>query len=213
LQAIDKITYSTYWITIVFVVLLGGVVLLKLLNEQKLMQRFYAIFNFTFIEDELEDGYKYLTPFEVVMFIFSATTLTILLAYLALYMEGKHKITFTLFLEVYGVVFLYFLTKRVLEFALVRLFLVQKKLLTFLNSKNHYLHSISFLIFILLVFYEYTDFKSIALFFFSFFLFVFRFLLFFIRNKKLIFNKLFYFILYICAFEIAPLFILFNLMF
>ncbi|MEN8766771.1 MAG: DUF4271 domain-containing protein [Polaribacter sp.] len=44
-------------------------------------------------------------------------------------------------------------------------------------------------------------------------LFILKVVLLFVNNKNLILSKLFYIILYICAFEIAPLFLLFKLIF
>jgi hypothetical protein len=213
LQGIDKIINSNYWITIILIALLGCIVFLKLLNAQKLTERFFTLFNFTFLEQDSEGSNVLINLFEAVMFLFSSSSFALLLFYFQQYIQTNNKITFATFLSTYSFVFSYILAKRVLEFALVRLFLLKNQLRTFLNTKAHYLHSISFIVFILIIFHEFTEIHRLVLFYFSIFLFAIRFLLFVLRNKKLIFNKLFYFILYICAFEIAPLFILLNLMF
>ncbi|WP_296638712.1 DUF4271 domain-containing protein [Polaribacter sp.] len=213
MQGIDKIITSNYWITIILIALFGCIVFLKLLNAQKLTERFYKLFNFSFLEQDSEGSKVLINLFEVVMFLFSSLSIALLLFYFQQYIQVNNKITVASFLSIYSFVFCYFIAKKVLEFALVRLFLLKKQLRTFLNTKAHYLHSISFILFILLIFYEYTEIHPLVVFYFSVLLFSVRFLFFLLRNKKLIFNKLFYFILYICAFEIAPLFILLKLMF
>lgn len=213
MQGIDKIIDSNYWITIVLIVLFGCIVFLKLLNAQKLKERYYTLYNFSILEEESDENNVFITLFEAIMFLFSSSCIALLVFYLQQYMHADNETTLGSFLTTYSLVFSYFSVKRILEFALVRLFLLKNQLPTFFNAKAYYLHSISFILFILIVFHEYSGMNHLLLFYFSIFLFVIRFLFFVLRNKKLIFNKLFYFILYLCAFEIAPLYILFNLMF
>ena len=205
MQAIDKITYSNNWITIIFILLLVCIVFLKLLNAKKLNESFFALFNFSFIEDESSEPNNLLSPFESVLFLFSVSTISLLVYFFKIYNQPETTQSFTTFFTLFLVVFCFFFLKKLLEFALTRLFLIKNQISIFLITKANYLYSISFILYILLILYEYANVKSVYLFYFSAFLFLLRFVFFIIRNKKLIFNKLFYFILYICTFEIAPI--------
>jgi hypothetical protein len=71
---------------------------------------------------------------------------------------------------------------------------------------------LSFAFFIAIILFFYTGLKVQFLAYFVIILFLIRIVFHLINNKKLILSKLFYFILYFCAFEIAPLFVLFKLM-
>lgn len=213
MQAIDKITYSNNWITIIFILLLVCIVFLKLLNAKKLNESFFALFNFSFIEGDSSEPNNLLSPFENVLFLFSVSTISLLVYFFKIYNQPETIQSFTTFFTLFLVVFCFFFLKKLLEFALTRLFLIKNQIGIFLITKANYLYSISFILYILLILYEYANVKSVYLFYLSAFLFLLRFVFFIFRNKKLILNKLFYFILYICAFEIAPLFVLFNLMF
>ena len=196
--------------------LLVCIVFLKLLNANKLNESIFALFDFSFIEDESSESNNLLDLFQSILFLFSVSTVSLLVYYFKIYKQTETIQSFTTFFTFFTfflVIFCYFFLKKALEFALTRLFLIKNQISVFLITKANYLYSVSFILYILLILYEYVNVKSVYLFYFSIFLFLLRFVFFVIRNKKLIFNKLFYFILYICAFEIAPLFVLFNLMF
>ena len=193
--------------------LLVCIVFLKLLNANKLNESIFALFDFSFIEDESSESNNLLDLFQSILFLFSVSTVSLLVYYFKIYKQTETIQSFTTFFTFFLVIFCYFFLKKALEFALTRLFLIKNQISVFLITKANYLYSVSFILYILLILYEYGNVKSVYLFYFSIFLFLLRFVFFVIRNKKLIFNKLFYFILYICAFEIAPLFVLFNLMF
>ncbi len=120
---------------------------------------------------------------------------------------------FYIFMETLGVVFSYFSTKRLVEFLLSHLFKINEQLKFFLGSKSNYLNCVSFYVFIALVIVEYSPLNTLFLDYISVLFFSIRFVLHLISNKKLISSKLFYFILYLCSFEIAPPFILFKLLF
>ncbi|KOY51750.1 hypothetical protein I602_1310 [Polaribacter dokdonensis DSW-5] len=193
--------------------LLVCIVFLKLLNAKKLNESIFALFDFSFIEDESSEPNNLFSPFQSILFLFSVSTVSLLVYYFKIYKQTETTQSFTTFFTLFLVVFCFFFLKKVLEYALTRLFLIKNQISVFVITKANYLYSVSFILYILLILYEYANVKSVYLFYFSVFLFLLRFVFFVIRNKKLIFNKLFYFILYICAFEIAPLFVLFNLMF
>jgi hypothetical protein len=211
LQALEKITYSNNWITIVLLLLFLSIVFLKILDAKKLKESFFAFFNF--IEDDDTEVTPFFNGFQRIIFLFSISVLSLLGYYFKLYKYPSVTESFTTYFSIFLVFFCYFFVKRILEFLLIRLFLIEKAVRTFLFSKNNYLYSVSFLIYIGLILITYTQIPINYVFYFSAFLFLLRFIFYVVRNKKLVFNKLFYFILYICAFEIATLFILFKLLF
>ena len=213
MQALEKITYSNNWITILFLLLFTCIVLLKIIDAKKLKESFFTILNFTFIEDEDIEGNSFFDAFQIVIFIFSVTTISLLIYKVKLYYLPDSSVDLTSFLTFFVGLLFYFLIKRIFEYALSLLFLIKKRLQFFIISKTDYLYSISFLLYIALILCEYVNINEVYIFCFAVFLLMTRFIFILVRNKKLIFNKLFYFILYLCAFEIAPLFVLFKLMF
>lgn len=213
LQALEKITYSNNWTTILLLLLFASIILLSVIDQKKVRENFFAILNFTLIEDEDLEGNSFFDVFQILIFTFSVSVLSLLVYYFKISKTTESTIEITSFLPVFIGLILYFITKRLLEYALLLLFRIKSKLRFFIYLKNNYLYSISFLLYIALILFEYAGVNMRFVIFFAGFLFILRFAFLIIRNKKLIFNELFYFILYICALEIAPLFVLFKWMF
>jgi len=213
LQAVEKIILANNWITGVFMFLFLCIVVLKILDSKRLKESFFAFFNLSFLEDEDTEPSNFFDTFQIVIFFFSVVVLALIIHKFLLFKIVNFQNTFSLFLQIFIALLVYFLAKRILEYLLSLLFLIKKGIHFFLVTKNNYLYSLSYLTYIALILNEYTAINELYIFYFTGFLFTLRFILFSLRNKKLIFNQLFYFILYICAFEIAPLFVLSKLMF
>lgn len=213
MQAVEKITLANSWITGIFLFLFLSIVLLKLIDSKRLKESFFTFFNLSFLEDEDTEPTNFIDPFQILIFLFSVVVLSLLTHKAIVFKIANFQNTFSTFLQVFIALLAYFLTKKILEYFLSLLFLIKKGIHFFLVSKYNYLYSLSFLTYIALILNEYAIINERYIFYFTGFLFITRFIFFVIRNKKLIFNKLFYFILYICAFEIAPLFVLSKLMF
>lgn len=187
------------------------IVLLKSLNKERLKGFVFVLFNKNFITTEADDNPFFFNGFNLLLFLFSTITLSLIISFLLDTKSYLFDTTFSSFLIVFTIVLSYFLLKKFLEFLLVRLFLIQKQLLFYTISKTSYLYTISFVLFIVYILTVYSALKASVLLYSTFFLLVIRFIAHIVINKKLIFSKLFYFILYICALEIAPLFLLFKL--
>jgi hypothetical protein len=214
LQALEKIAYSNNWVTEVLLLLFLSVVLLKLLDAKRLKKNFFGFFKVSFIEDEdLDNNNKFLDAFGIVIFFFLVTVVSLLIHNFILYKRPTVSDSFSIFLNVFLVLLVYFLAKRILEIVFSFLFLIKESIQVFSFYKARTLYSLSFLLYIAIVLCEYAGINQLYSYYFAGFLFIARFVLYSVRNKNLIFNKLFYFILYICAFEIAPLFVLLKLMF
>lgn len=213
MQALEKIGYNNNWITVILLLLFLSIFLLKILDAKRLKQNFFALFDFSLIEDEDTEGINFLDVFQAVLFLFSVTVLALLTYNFLRYKVPRISDGFSSYSGVFIVLLVYFLLKRALEFGLSFLFLIRESIRFFMISKSKYYYSVSFLLYIAIILCEYAGVDQVFAFWLAGFLFVARFVLYAIRNKNLIFGKLFYFILYICAFEIAPLFVLFKLIF
>ena len=213
MQAVERTIIDTNWVTVLLVVLLVCVFLLKGLSFERLKGNALSLINKTFIESEIEENYSFVNLFKIVVFIFSMTVISLLMYKFLLFFDVSKEGGFYIFIETLGVVFSYFSTKRLLEFLFSHLFKINEQLKFFLGSKSNYLNCVSFYVFIALVIVEYSPLNTLFLVYISVLFFSIRFVLHLISNKKLISSKLFYFILYLCSFEIAPPFILFKLLF
>ncbi|WP_165731579.1 DUF4271 domain-containing protein [Polaribacter sp. 20A6] len=213
MQAIERVVIDNSWITILLVCLFACVFLLRGLSVVRLKGSVSSLFNESFIDSEIEENTSFFNPFKNVIFIFSITVLALLTYKIYLYYNSSAEQGFYTFLKIFGVVFSYLTIKRLLEFLLSVVFKIDKKLDFFLVSKSVYFYSVSFFLLIAIVLVEYSQLDTPFLVYFSALLFSIRFIFHAVINKKLVFSELFYFILYLCAVEIAPLFVLFRLLF
>ena len=213
MQAIEKIDISTNWVTLIFLVLLFSVLLLKGFHRTKLKEYFFAFFNKGFIVSEIEERASLLNRFSVVLFFFTTGTFGLLTFFLMNYFSQEVFLEISLFWKTLLFFVGYLTVKRILEKLFVILFSIQTETVSFLTAKSIYTHTISLWTFPVLILFFYTALPNQILFGFILFLFVIKLALLFANNKNLILSKLFYIILYICAFEIAPPFLLFKLMF
>ena len=213
MEALQRSVLSTNWITLIFVFSLTVLFFLKLFKTAKLKGYASAIFYKGFLEIEVEDGYSPVTFFHIGFSFFSFLMLSITTFFLINQYKQSNVFLFAdYFLSSYYV-FIFMIVRSLAAFLLLLLFEVKKQLSFFMISKRGYLYSISIGLLFLNVFYFYSFQNQFFLFSGFVLLFLVRFLLILINNKNLIIKELFYFILYICAFELAPLFVLFRLIF
>ena len=210
MKALEKIFLDTDWITILLMLLLGCVFFLKGLDAKKLNRYVFTLFNKSFIETEIENNTAFFKLFNSLMFLFSMLVLSLVASYFTVNFYKNTTEYFIVLGFYFLLIFSYFSIKWILEYLLSSLFLVKKELTFFLVSKSFYLYNISFYLFVGLILAEYTALGFGFLTIITVLLFAVRFLVHLYSNKNLIFNKLFYYILYLCALEIAPLFILFK---
>ena len=213
MQALEKIGIENNWITILLVVLLVIIFLLKGIDSTKLKGYISALFDKGFVEVETEENIMFFKGFYILIFTFSISVLSLISYFFIIENANNVEKGFYSFLAVFLLVLIYFLVKWILEYLLSSLFLINKGVHFFLVSKTSYLYTITFLLFGGVILVEYSQLNASFLFYLTAILFFTRFLVHVVNNKNLIFSKLFYFILYLCAFEIAPLFILFKLIF
>jgi hypothetical protein len=174
-----------------------GVVLLKALDTNRLKGSVFSLFNINFIESESEENTSFFNVFKIVIFLFTVIVLSLLAYRFKTYRLSINVTSFSSYLPVFLSLLSYFLIKRTLEYLLFYLFLIKRDVRFFIVSKVNYLHTITFLLYAAIVLSEYISFKQVYLFYFAALLFIVRFVIHIVSNKNLIFNKLFYFILYI----------------
>jgi hypothetical protein len=213
LQALEKIANSTNWISIVLLLLLVLIAVLKVLDSEKLKGYVFAVFNKGFADGELGRDTSFFSLFHSVLFVFSSLVLAFVISLITAQNKDGLAVSFSYYLTISGVVFSYLLIKRLLEVAFSNLFLLRKRLRFYIVSKYSSLYSICFFLLILFTVCQFGPLSVSNLAPIIIGLFLVRFVLHIRHNKNLVFNELFYFILYLCAFEIAPLLTLFKLMF
>ena len=212
MQALEKTIDSNNWVTIILVVLLFCIFLLKGINSKKLEAIVFSFFNKNYIEEELEKRPSFLNSFNLILVFFSTTVFSLLLYFFVISSLENSETGFYFYIKIFFITCIYFFIKWGLELLISTLFLIKNEISFFLVSKITYLFVISFTLFIAIIFFSYTSLGIEFLTYFTLGLFILRTVLHLTNNKNLILSKLFYFILYLCAFEIAPLFVLFKLM-
>jgi hypothetical protein len=210
-QALEKIVINTNWISIILVFLFAIIAVLKLIDGDKLKGYVFALFNKSFIEDEVEENTSFFSSFYSLLFIFSSVVLALVTSLLVAETNKNTSFSVSSFFLILGIIWSYFTIKSLLEIGVISLFFIKKEVRFYVVSKFGYLYSISFFLIIFLVLFRFGPLN------FSFFiaatlgLFLLKFVFQLVNNKNLVFGKLFYFILYLCASEIAPLLIMFKL--
>ena len=213
MQAIERGFLSDNWVAIVFVCSLVLLSLLKLFNAEKMRGYSLSIFNKGFVEIESQEKIPVFSIFNIGFTAFSFLSISLTIYFFLILYAENINLSFVEYSKVSLYVLVYMLGRFFLESFLMRLLEIREVLGYFFLSKRSYLYSISVGLLFLNVIYFYGFPEKSVLTVGVVILFGTRLLLILINNKNLIIKELFYFILYICAFEIAPLFILFKLIF
>ena len=186
-------------------------VILKTSNQQKLFDYVTAFFSRGFIVKKCEERESFLNFFNGVLLCFSSIVYGVFFMLLA---EAFFSIALSFFVFTVALswVFFYIILFQLLDISLSKLFDIRDEIGYLLSAKVAYLHNISLLLLPVLIIVVYNDLSLFVLFGVFLVLFLLSLLLLFVNNKNLIINKLFYFILYLCTLEIAPLLILYKVM-
>jgi hypothetical protein len=211
MQALDRIDFSNNWLTPVFVFALLLLVVLKISNQQKLSGYFSAIFIKGFIIKKTEERESLFNTFDIVLLCFSAIIYAVFFSVIAeLFLDVTAS--FTVFVSVLSIVVAYLILSLVLDVGMANLFEVQNETSYLFLTKIAYLYNTALILFPVLIITTYSSLGVAVLFVVFALFFLLSMLLLFVNNKNLILNKLFYFILYICALEIAPLLFIYKMM-
>ncbi|MDP5092961.1 MAG: DUF4271 domain-containing protein [Polaribacter sp.] len=213
MQAIERMSLSNDWLTLILLFLFLSLFLLSIIDVDRFKEVASKLFKFSFLERRIDQNYSVFSGFHMLFTLFSVSVFSLLFFDIKVFYYGVDSFSFHEFTGVFWMVFIYFLVKIIIENVLIYLFMLRKQLVYFVLSKANYFFAISCYLFILILLKEYANLQSTVIYYIAGFLFFISFILHFLNNKNLIINHLFYFILYICTFEIAPLLILFKLMF
>lgn len=208
MQAVERIINYDYWISIFFVIAFMLLAILKLLKPNGLYGYIVAFFTPGFFHKQAEKNTSFFSSFQLLLFGFTSLILSLFFFEIApTYLINKNLKTLS---YIFGITTVYLLLRFLLDTFMVSVLGLKGFLNYFLYSKFGYLKTLSIWLFPILIFNQYT-FKSTSFLIIIFLILIgFRFLLIIYNNKRLVVNKLFYFILYLCALEIAPLLILYK---
>jgi len=213
-----KIVHNTNdWITIVFLMTLILFALIKVLYNEKL----YYTSTFFLFKKHLqiqfsEDKRLIFSPIQWLFFSIQLLTLSLIFYFINEkfgFYDSTDRLKTYIFILIS--VFLYFLIRYLVGLFASTAFLLTKIFNQLLYFKVNYFNNLILWVlpFFLIAYFSplYNDILfNIAFGVFAFLLII-RYVLLMINNKKLIINDLFYFILYLCALEIAPLILIFKL--
>ncbi len=207
MELISRNLESNDWITLVFIIAMVLIAFMKLYKPQLLLGYSIALFSQGFIENRTEKNPSTFSTFHVL--IFSFTTLIFALTLYFIISDLLPKISYgylLLFLGITSYMILKFLFIRIIAHTLN----IEETTRYYIFSKSGYLYNISLWLFPILILFHYGYSNITFLLVFICLLMIFRSFLILRNNKKLIFNNFFYFILYFCTLELAPLLIIYK---
>jgi len=218
-EAIKIISQNKDWITIVFLAILIILTITKVVFNERLFRTnvFFLSRKYLSIYFNKEKR-RLLNGFQILLFCVQLLVLSLLFFLTNVYF-GFHSeiLNFKSYLLILFLVSLYFGLVYVLGFLLAYLFSFKDEYSKIVFEKLNYFNNVILWLLPFLFISVYLKYYNKLFFEITVILFVLllivRYVLILSMNKKLIFNNLFYFILYICALEIAPLIIVLKLTF
>ncbi len=213
-EATERILISNDWVTIVLLTIIG----LLIYNKIKYPVRFKSLQSLLYNNSYL-NNYSKSTPllfnsfnlifYFIFILIFSLLLFVIINQY-GLITDANRKETFLLII-IYA--FSFVIIRFIIGFLLAFLFEKENEQHYFTFTKLSYLGNFSLLILPLIIinFYINSFYFSQFLIIIASLLLVFYYFLQIKNNQKLVFGKMFYFILYLCALEISPFIIIYKL--
>lgn len=217
IEAEKIINQNNDWITVVFLIILIVLAIQKFYFRN--MQLHTSVF---FLKKNKLASYFnkekniFFNLYQVLSFIVQLASISLLLYFLTDILEVKTTDSnLNLFIKIVFIVSFYFLIRFVIGVFLASIFnleILHKKVF---YEKTNFFNNLVLWMLPFLVFISYSKqvgslFIKITVTFFILLALI-RYALLIINNKKLAFNNLFYFILYLCVLEIAPLVIIIKL--
>ncbi len=209
MKALELISNDNSWLTLVILFIIILLALLKLKKPNTLVNYSVAFFTPGFFQKRAEEGLSIFSLGNFLVFIINTLVFSLLLSvvFKTSYIQTD---TFLGFLTVFVLVFSYLLIKYFIDLSITNIFGIQKMVNYFLHVKYGYLFTLSLWVLPILIVNEYYLHSDSFLLFCVVILLIFKVFLVVFNNKNIIISKLFYFILYFCTLEIAPLLILYK---
>ena len=216
-EATARISPNNDWISAIFLLIFALLTLTKVLFGDRIfhsytlfLQKKYMLIYYG------KDKSIVLNVFQLLLFFIKFLVLALLLFYINSFFKFN-----ALFYELKGYLILlagvtaYFCIRLCVEWFLARILNFEKSYKKILYDKISYFNNLILWVLPFIIVYTYSP--SFEVLFFnilivvSLVLFIIRYALLMNSNKNLIFNNLFYFILYLCALEISPVVIVLKL--
>lgn len=216
-EAKEVFSQNNDWISVVIIVVVFILALVKLLFNDRLLHT-----NALFLQKKYlqiyygRDKNIVFNLFQTLLFVVKFLILSLVVFQINTYFKlNKFLFDFNGFLYIAAGVVAFFSVRLGLELFLARILNVEKLMKRVIYDKVNYFNNLVLWLLPFLILYTYApNFKEVyfnILFFLAGLLFVIRYWLVVVNNKNLIFNNMFYFILYFCALEISPFVIVLKL--
>ncbi|MCF6224215.1 MAG: DUF4271 domain-containing protein [Flavobacteriaceae bacterium] len=214
-EGLEKLTFSSDWITIVLMVVLILIALLKIIHNERFSKLFSLMYSEKYYTEYSKTNPLLLNNFHIVSFFIVIFNISLLIfnsfnEFSLVKMDNK----LLFFTQINLLVIGYFSLRYFLGFILAYLFDIddKQKHVTFLKISNLILISILLYPLLILINYSVGSFHKfiitlgligvIILFFLRYFNLL--------KKDKINFNSLFYLFLYLCALEIAPFIVIYK---
>ncbi len=208
MQAIERIINYDNWITLVILFSIILIAIMKLIKPNKLLGYTLAFFTPGYFQKKADDNVSFYSPFNLILFLFTSIIISLFLY--SVFLPKYYEKNFFNFLAVLFSIVVYLFCRQILDRIISNILDLSIITNYFIISKSGYLSSLALLLFPFIILNLYTINSTSFLIGIFAILFVFRAFLILHNNKKLVIRKLFYFILYFCTLEIAPLLVLYK---
>lgn len=205
------------WITVVFLLILASLGLAKYIYKERLVELLLIFFTKRYFLHYGKEKRLILNRFNAILFSVQTMILSLFVfLFIQFYQpELLNENSFLFYLKTTGCVSAFFLFRFLLGYFLATLFEINQQHKRVAFAKMSYLFTFSTLLlpFLLLIFYI----ERYNLLFFQLLtlmmsiLLIVRYVFVLKNNKNVVFGGLFYFIVYLCALEIAPLLLIFKI--
>lgn len=213
----EIVRLNNNWIALVFIVILMVLVVVNFFFGKRLYRTNRMLLTKSYVQTYLnKDKGKFFAVFSLLLFVVQILSISLLFYFILTHFNIKNGVSsFDLYLFILGIIAIYFILRYLMGYFLANLFQLKELFLKLSFEKSNYLSNIILWILPLLLLSFYTKYFQVTIFKITLVFFVimliFRYVLLLVNNKKIILNNLFYFILYICTLEIAPLILILKL--
>jgi len=210
LRYTNRIIESLDWVTLIMVGCILIIAILKVIYPKRFNDFIrLPVSNNYFLAKGKSEELRH--PFSILLFVIQLISISL---FVNLFFLEKGKANVLLFLQILFVVFVFIIVKTSIEKMIGAIFSIEKLIDHYIYEKLSYRNFLSLLLIITnLIFYFSIKPDLNILLILTGILFLVNMLIlsFSYKNyRSLIFNNLFYFLLYICALEISPYIILYN---
>ncbi len=216
IEPTERFVFTKDWITLIFVVIFGLFALSKYINNDRFLRLFSLIYSRNYLVLYQKQTPVLVNSFHIIFAAIQVLTfaLTVFIGIKA-YNSVARELELTFFLTILAGVFTFFVLRFFLGKLLAVIFEKEKDFEYVTYLKMSYLSNFCLLIYPVLLIAYYAQYNSVKFSFFVLVLAVILLLLYYAliirNNQKMILKRLFYFILYLCALEIAPIILLYKL--